>query len=84
MLGLRLDPAALAHELAPEARAALLAARIACNAISDRGVARDDAEGMTDEHSLERLDTLTREEAYRDAEALEAAATRFLAAGVTE
>lgn len=39
---------------------------------------------MPVEFSEERLDMLTREEAHRDAEALEAAATRFLAAGISE
>lgn len=83
-LGLRIDLAALPHERSPEARAALLAAHDTCNTIGERGIARYEAEGMPVEHSEERLDALTREEAHREAEAVEAAAMRFLAAGASE
>jgi len=83
-LGSRLDPAVIAREQAPEARATLLAAEDLCVAIDARAGARYDAEMAAGGYSAERLDAVTRDEAYRDAEALEAAATRFLAAGVTE
>jgi len=83
-LGLRLDPAAIAREQVPEARATVLAAEDLCVAIDARAAARDDAEMAAGEYSADRLDALTRDEAYRDAEALEAAATRFLAAGVAD
>jgi hypothetical protein len=83
-LGLRLDQTRLAHERAPEARAALLAAHDACNAIGERALERYEAESAPDEYSEERLDALTRDESHRDAAALESAAIRFLAAGVLE
>jgi hypothetical protein len=83
-LGLRFDPAGLASEVPPEARAALLTADELCAAIGDRAWARYGAEANPGEHDDERIAALTGEEALKDGEALEAAATRFLAAGAME
>jgi hypothetical protein len=83
-LGLGFDQTLLERDLEPDVCAALLAARNLTDAIGERAGARYDAEMAPRDVSLERLDALTREEAYKEGAALQETATRFLALDVPE